>query len=170
MGLIKRGFLGPRAIPPASVKADSHSLLVVKGSTSLFDGAVDLGRGLSQHLPSTSSVSKSQLGYSWRVKEKVAKQLNKSKELLVEIVVDILVAGEEGYSNALNLAPVVGMSWGGDDKKLLDLFSVMENREPKVKGMRELKNLDYSISPVKCQRRRGVVGSKNAFSFPLEIH
>jgi hypothetical protein len=42
--------------------------------------------------------------------------------------------------------------------------------------MRELKNLDCSISPVKCQRRRagpgggGGVGSKNAFSFPPEVH
>ena len=58
-------------------------------------------------------------------------------------MVNFQVVGEEGYSktvlDAMNLAPMVGMSWGGDDKKLLDLFSVMENREPKVKGMRELK-------------------------------
>jgi hypothetical protein len=36
--------------------------------------------------------------------------------------------------------------------------------------MRKLKNLDCSISPVKRQRRRGGVGSKNAFSFSLEVH
>jgi hypothetical protein len=70
----------------------------------------------------------------------------------------------------MNLAPVVGMTWGGDDKKLLDLFSAMENKDSKVKGLRELKSLDCTISPVKSQRRRGVVGSKNALSFPPEIH
>jgi hypothetical protein len=37
--------------------------------------------------PIYSSVSKSQLGYSQRVKEKIAKQLHKNKELLAEIVV-----------------------------------------------------------------------------------
>jgi hypothetical protein len=138
------------------------------------DRAAELGRGLSQSLPTTSPVSKSQRGYAKRVKEKVAKQLNKNKELLAESLVDVPVVGEEGYSNkvlgAMNLAPVVGMTWGGDDKKLLDLFSAMENKESKVKGLRELKSLDCTISPVKCQRRRGVVGSKNALSFPPEIH
>ena len=58
-------------------------------------------------------------------------------------------------------------SWEGDDNKLLDLLFV---RERKAKGMRELKNLDCSISPVKSQRRLGGVGSKNAFSFPPEVH
>jgi hypothetical protein len=36
--------------------------------------------------------------------------------------------------------------------------------------LRELKNLDCSISPVQCQRRRGGVGSKKDFSFPPEVH
>jgi hypothetical protein len=61
--------------------------------------------------------------------------------------------------------------------KLRDLFSVIDKREPKVeapvpkvKGMMELKNLDCSISPVKGQQRRGWLGSKNAFSFPPEVH
>jgi hypothetical protein len=65
----------------------------------------------------------------------------------------------EGYSkevlNVMNVPLVVGMSWGGDDKKLLDLLSARDRREWKAKGMRELKNLDCSISLVKCQRRRG---------------
>jgi hypothetical protein len=117
---------------------------------------------------------KSQLVYSWRVKEKVAKQLNKNKELLAKVVVDNLGEGVEGYSkevlDMMNVAPVVGMSWGGDDKKLLDLFSIMDKGEQEAKGTRELKNLDYSISPVKHQPRRGVVGSKNAFSFPPKVH
>ena len=59
------------------------------------------------------------------------------------------------------------MTWGGDDIKLLDLLSA---RERKAKGMRELKNLDCPMSPVKSQRRRGVVGSKNDYSFPPKVH
>jgi hypothetical protein len=130
----------------------------VKGSTPHSNGAVELGTGSSQPFSLTSSVSKAQLGYSRRAKEKVAKQLNKNKEMLVEIVVDIPVEGVEACSKTVNFASVMGMSWGGDDKKLLDLFSIMDKREPKVKGLRELKNLDCSISLVKCQHRRGVDG------------
>jgi hypothetical protein len=122
-----------------------------------------MGRSLSRPFsrmtergtPTNSFVSTSQLWYTWRVKEKVAKQLNKDKVLLAEVVVDILV-GEDRVLDAMNLAPVVGLSWGGGDKKLWDLFSVIDKREPvvealapKVKGMRELKNMDCSISPVK---------------------
>jgi hypothetical protein len=68
----------------------------------------------------------------------------------------------------------------------LDLFSVIEEEwepiigvsAPKVKGKRELKNLECSInfeargrrtSPAKCQHRWGVFGSKNVFSFPPEV-
>jgi hypothetical protein len=61
----------------------------------------------------------------------------------------------------------VGMTWGGDDKKMLDLLSA---RERKAKGMRELKNLDCSVFPVKRQRRRERIGSKNAITFPPEVH
>jgi hypothetical protein len=164
--LIRRGFLGSCRVPLA--------LLAVKGFVSLSDGAAELGRSLSQPVSSTSFASKSQLGYSWRVKEKVAKQLNKNKEMLAEVVVVNPGEGVEGYSkeglSGMNVAPVVGMFWGRDDKKLLDLLSARDRREWKAKGMRELKNLDCSISLVKCQRRRGVVGSKNAFSFPPEVH
>jgi hypothetical protein len=67
----------------------------------------------------------------------------------------------------MKMASVVGITWGGDDKKMLDLLSA---RERKAKGMRELKNLDCSISPVKHQRRWGRVGSKNAITFPPEVH
>jgi hypothetical protein len=80
----------------------------------------------------------------------------------------------EGYSekvlSVMKVAPVMGLSWGGDDKKMLDLLSARDKRERKVKGMRELKNLDCSMSPVKGQRRRGVVGSKNDISFPYKVH
>jgi hypothetical protein len=99
--------------------------------------------------PTNSSVSLSQLWYTRRVKEKVAKQLNKNKDLIAEVVGVIPVVGEDRVANALNLAPVLGLSWGGEDKKLRDL---VEATVPKVKGMRELKNLDCTISPVKGKR------------------
>ena len=95
-------------------------------------------------------VSKSLPVYSRRVKDEVAKQLLKNKDLLAEVVADILV---EGYSkeviDMMNFAPVVGLSWGGDNKRLSNLFSVIEEEKwelaaPKVKGKRELKNLECS--------------------------
>jgi hypothetical protein len=61
--LIRRGFLGSCSVPP--------TLPVVKGATSLSEGAADLGRSLSQPVSSKSSISKSQLGYFRRVKEKL---------------------------------------------------------------------------------------------------
>jgi hypothetical protein len=70
-----------------------------------------------------SSVFKSQLRYSRRVKEKVAKQLHKNQELLAEVVAETLV---DGYSKVVldagNFASVMGLSLGGDEKSLLDLF------------------------------------------------
>jgi hypothetical protein len=91
MSLIRRGFFGLSAASPSLITADENPaktcfdspfLPLVKGSTPHSDGVAELGRGLSQPFSPTSSVSKSQLGYSRRVKEKVAKQLNKNKELL----------------------------------------------------------------------------------------
>jgi hypothetical protein len=70
-------------------------------------------------------VSLSQLAYSRRVKEKVAKQLHKNKELLVESV-GVTQVGVKGYSkaalDAMKFAPVVGMTWGGKDNKMLEMF------------------------------------------------
>jgi hypothetical protein len=60
--------------------------------------------------------------------------------------------GGNDFHSAMKMASVVGMTWGGNDTKMLDLLFA---RERKAKGMRELKNLDCSVSPVKCQRRRG---------------
>jgi hypothetical protein len=117
--------------------------------------------------PINSSVSMSQLWYTRRVKEKVAKQLNKNKDLIAEVVGVIPIVGEGRVASALNLDPVLRLSWGGEDKKLRDL---VEAYVPKVKGMRELKNLDCTISPVKGQRRWGWLGLKNAFSFPPKVH
>ena len=173
--LIRRGFFGSRDAPPTVLDDTLPGLTSpappalpgVKGATSLPDGAAALGRSLSQPVASTSAVSKSQLWYFRRVKDKVAKQLIKNKETLAETVVVNTGEEVEGYSkevhSLMDVAFLVGMTWGGDDNKLLDLLSA---REQKAKGMRELKNLDCSISPVKSQRRRGGVGFKNAYSFP----
>ena len=48
----------------------------------------------------------------------MAKQLNKNKDLLVEAVGDIPMVGKDRVLNVLNLAPVMGLSWGGEDNKL----------------------------------------------------
>ena len=141
-------------------------------------------RILESGAPSYSSVSKSQIGYAWRVKEKLAKQLHKNKELFAEVVADTSENGEENYLevllDAVKFASSMGLSCGeGDDEKiLLNIFSnIEEERKPytsKVKGKRELKNLECSInyearerpSPERCHRYRVCVGTKNAFSFP----
>jgi hypothetical protein len=57
------------------VLPDQACELIQRGSLSV--GAANVGRSLSQSASSTSFVSKSQLGYFRRVKDKVAKQLNK---------------------------------------------------------------------------------------------
>jgi hypothetical protein len=79
--------------------------------------------------------------------------------------------GEEGYSSEvyrkMKMASLMGVTWGGEDKKMLDMLSA---RERKAKGLRELKNLDCSVSPVKSQRRKGRNGSKFATTFPPEVH
>jgi hypothetical protein len=167
--LIKRGFFGPRA--DASSTAVVESLpdpaceLIRRGSLSA--GMADLDRGVSHPVSSNSGISKSELGYFRRVKEKAAKQLIKNKELLVED----LDEGVEGYSSevhrTMKMASVMGVTWGGEDKKMLDVLSA---REKKAKGLRELKNLNCSVSPVKSQRRQGRKGSKYAISFPPEVH
>jgi hypothetical protein len=60
----------------------------------------------------------------------------------------------EGVFDAMECTPTLGLTFGGDDKRLLNLFSVMEAdryREEGVfvsntKGKRELKNLECSIN------------------------
>jgi hypothetical protein len=163
-------------------KISSHHMQVeeVPSSTPHTSEAAELGISNSTlHSP----VSKSQLCYSRRVKEKVAKLLHKNKEMLAKIVAENPVEGEKGYSkeviNTMNFASVMGLYWGGDDKSLLDLFSTIdkEKREfvsvSKVKGLRELNNLKCTLNleatQVKCQRRRGFLGSKNVFSFPPKV-
>jgi hypothetical protein len=76
--------------------------------------------------PSEDFASLSQLAYSRWVKEKVTKQLHKNKELLAKSV-GVTQVGTKGYSKAvldtMKFAPVVGMTWGGEDNKMLEMFS-----------------------------------------------
>jgi hypothetical protein len=190
--LLRRGFLGPRAKSSPPTVVSKEVLPVIKGKDSSLEvgssvpatsvpvispGTVVLpstqvcsssgGTVVTEPIPINSSISLSQGWYNRRVKEKAAKQLNKNKEVTAEAVGVIPVVGEDRVADALNLAPVLGLSWGGEDKKLRDLVEVIV---PKAKGMRELKNLDCAISPVKGKRQRGWLGSKNASSFPPEVH
>jgi hypothetical protein len=111
-------------------------------------------------------------------------ELIKNKELIADKVANMPT---EGYPKEVirtfNFAPVVGLSWGGEDKRMLNLLSEIEKEKrelaaPKVKGKRELKNLECSLnfeasgkrsSQAKCQRRQGSLGSKNVLSFPPEV-
>jgi hypothetical protein len=93
-GLIRWGSLGSNFVfPSLSVlssflgsKVDIVESLVCSTVLTSSLGAIEIGRSLSQPFPRMSevgtpiysSVSKSQLGYSRRVKEKVAKQLHKN--------------------------------------------------------------------------------------------
>ena len=158
--LIRRGFFGLRVVSPSPVVLTS--LPVAKqGVLTLVDDVLPSpqvcsssngedvmeSRKESGSPINSSPVSTSQVLYTRWVKEEVAKQLNKNKNLIVEAVGVSPVVGKDRVANALNLTPV-----------------------PKVKGMRELKNLDCYISLVKSQRRRGWLGSKRAVSFPPEVH
>jgi hypothetical protein len=145
--MIRRGFFGPSS---ASPKIPS----------------------LTQNL-SEDSMSLAQLA-------KVAKQLQNNKELLAESV-GVSQVGTKGYSktvlDSMKFALVVGLTWGDEDNKMLEMFSDYEKRKhsaevstPKVKGLRELKNLDCTLSSVKCQRRRGFSGLDDDSSFPSEVH
>jgi hypothetical protein len=120
-GLICQGFFGPSGI--------SHSQPEDDGSK----GAPVL----------SSSVSKSQLGFSQRRKDKLAQQPPYSEEVL----------------QVMKLAPFMGISVSGkDENKYLALLSAIDKEHKKdvaavkreaatqrVKGLRELKNLDCSM-------------------------
>jgi hypothetical protein len=204
-GLLRLGFLGSRNAA-SSLPGMKEASLSAKGSkvvdedsqvcSSSKKHAVELSLRLSEPFsrisksgaPSYSSVSKSQVWYARRVKEKLAKQLHKNKELFAKVVADSLEKGEENYLevvlDAVKFASSMGLSCGeGDDKKsLLNLFSNIEEERKaytsKVKGKRELNNLECSInyetrerpSPERCHRQWGCVGTKNAFSFLPEVH
>jgi hypothetical protein len=117
LSLIRRGFFGPRPVSSSSSGVKEASLSSKGKDSSLLE------MSSKQDNP---PVSKSLLVYSRRVKDEVAKQLLKNKDMLAEVVADIPV---EGYPkeviDMMNFAPVVGLP------------SI-----PKVKGKRELKNLE----------------------------
>jgi hypothetical protein len=125
--LIQRGFFGSRAVsPPLVVLKEVLPVLKGKdptpevGSSSVAtglppsqvcsssDGAAVMEPRRGSGTPSHSSASMSQLWCTRRVKEKVAKQLNKNNVLIAEVVGVILEVGEDWVANALNLAPVLG--------------------------------------------------------------
>jgi hypothetical protein len=99
----------------------------------------------------------SQQGYSRRVKN-IGAQLNKKMNNFVEAVVATPSAGVEGYSevmlNAMEVTPTLGLSFGGEEKRLNDIFLVIEEdwycedgvATSNTKGKRELKNLECSIN------------------------
>ena len=86
------------------------------------------------------------------------------------VVAETSVVGVEGHSevvlDAMDLVSTLGLSFGGNEKPLLNLFSDIEenwNREEGVlvssfKGKRELKNLECSINF--DARGLALVGSK----------
>jgi hypothetical protein len=86
------------------------------------------------------------------VKKNIVKKVNKNKKLLAEVGVDAPVMGLEVYSegvlDAMECAPTLGLTFGGDEKRLLNLFSIIEKdlcRKEGVfvsntKGKSELKN------------------------------
>jgi hypothetical protein len=173
-GLLRRGFLGARN--------DSAPLPEMKEVSSPEKGSKDVSEGTQ-----VCASSKKLAGYAQRVKEKFAKEMHKNKDLFNEVVAVISEKGEENYSevvlDAVKLASNMGWNCGdeGDGKSLLNIFSkIEEERKPtsKVKGKRERKNLECSLnyearerlSPERCHRRRGCVGTKNACSDPPEVH
>ena len=125
-GLLRQGFLGSRTTSPSPSSTlaieEDFSTSQVMGSPiekslanvsmaallGLFCGsslgAAELGMrfhyshpGMTESGPPIySSVSKSQLGYSWRVNKNIGKQLNKNKKMLAEVVADPPVVGLEG--------------------------------------------------------------------------
>jgi hypothetical protein len=67
----------------------------------------------------------SQQGYSRRVKN-IGAQLNKKMNNFVEAVAATPSAGVEGYSevmlNTMEVAPTLGLSFGGEEKRLMIFF------------------------------------------------
>jgi hypothetical protein len=58
--------------------------------------------------------------------------------------------GDEGYSefvlSAMRATPTIGMSFGGDEKRLVDPFSTIKEGWYLEDGVSELKNLECSIN------------------------
>jgi hypothetical protein len=148
-GLLRRGFLGSNFASSSLLEKSS------KQDAKIDDGEVRVCSTVSSN-GAVAVLTPMFPSLNWCIpggsKDEVAKQLLKNKDLLTKVVADILV---EGYSkeviDTMNFAPMVGLSWGGDDKRLSSLFSVIEKEKrepaaPKVKGKRELKNLACSLN------------------------
>jgi hypothetical protein len=140
-GLLRQGFLGLSPTSSLSVMdakevcSDSRQQLgtppfLTVGSIVSSCGAVEMGMRLrlshpgmtNSGTPIYSSVSKSQKGYSQRVKNNIGKQLIKNKKNLLAFVVDTLAVEEEGFSegvlDAMELAPTLCLTVENDEKKL----------------------------------------------------
>ena len=158
-GLLQRGLLWSINVSPSpALGAKEYSYTVPKlgplttrsqtSTTTHPSNAAELGKRLHISQPGMtdscapiySFVSKSQQGYSWRVKNKIGKQLNKNKKLLAKVVAETPVVEVEGYSevvlDAMDLAPTLGLSFGGDEKRLLNLFSDIEENWDCEEGSR----------------------------------
>ena len=171
--------------PPITESQASHTVSKVahKGlSDGSSLGAAELGMRLrlsswndgewNTYLFLYFQVSTGDLGYSQRVKKKISKQLNKNKKLLAENVEDTPMIRVEGYSegvlNVMELTPNLGLTFGGNEKRLSDLFSVIEEEQfceeevsiSNSKGKRELKNLECSINSILRLEIVALVGSK----------
>ena len=139
--LLRRGFLGSKnaSHPLPTIKEASSS---VKGSKVVVEEplvcyplkkhAAELGLRLSEPFPRMSkggapiysAVSKSQIGYARRVKEKIAKQLQNNKDLFVEVVVETAENYLEKVLDAMKFTSTVRLSSGeGGDEKSLESFS-----------------------------------------------
>jgi hypothetical protein len=113
-GLLCQGFLGSRnaslslpAMKEASPSVEGFKSVVEESQlcSSSKKHSAKLGLRLSEPFPCVSEggvsvysfVSKSQIGYTRRVKEKMAWQLQKNKELFAEVVVETVEKGVENY-------------------------------------------------------------------------
>ena len=76
--------------------------------------------------PIYSFVSKSQKGYSQRVKNNIGRQLIKNKKNLLAFVANTLAVEAKGFSegvlDAMELAPTLGLTVENDKEKLKSFF------------------------------------------------
>ena len=145
-GLLHRGFLGSRNSFP-SLPAMKEASSSVKGAKIVVEESqvcssskkhvAELGLRLGEPFPRMSeggapiysSISKSQIGYTRRVKEKIAQQLHKNKELFAEVVEETVEKGVENYlevvQDAVKFASIMRLfcDEGGVKKSHLNLFS-----------------------------------------------
>jgi hypothetical protein len=118
---------------PSSPSLDSKIVPVKKkGSSGSENSMIRRGFfGSSSASPKTPSLTQNLSEDSMTLAQlaKVAKQFQNNKELLAESV-SVSQVGTKGYSktvlDSMKFAPVVGMTWGGEDNKMLEMFSDYE--------------------------------------------